>query len=475
MAYRYGERTQRMMFPESIEDYVPADAPVRAYDAFVEALDLEQLGLAWEPSKAGCPQYDPRAMLKLLLYGYSYGWRSSRKFERECHYNLSFIWLLGGLKPDHKTIAEFRRKNPIALKRVLGQGARLCLELGLIEGNTLFVDGSPLRGNASLKKSWTPKRCQKVLGKVEQRIEEILAECEQIDQKETGSPSLVHLQEELKDRQFLQDKVQGILAKLQTEERASLNTTDEDCVRLHSPQGSYAGYNAQSVVDQKHGLIVHVEAVSTNEDSGQFAAQIDQAQETLEIPCKTACSDAGYCNYDELKKVSVQGVDVIVPTRQQAQKGPAGAFAKSAFHYQDQNDVYVCPAGQELRYRQTDQDNRRIYAAGGKTCRDCEHFGVCTTAKKNGRRICRYEDESYREQLAHRYLEPDAQATYKLRRQKVELPFGHWKRNLEVTTLWLRGRAGANAELSLLGICFNMVRMINLLGVTGVIKKLAHS
>ena len=158
MAYRYGDRKQKTLFPQSIDEYIPHDAPVRAYDVFVDSLDFNELGIKIEPHKVGCPQYAPKNMLKLLLYGYSYGVRSSRKLEREAHYNLSFIWLTGGLKPDHKTIAEFRRKNKSALKNVLKQCARLCIKLDLIEGNTLFVDGSNIRANASIKNSWTKER-----------------------------------------------------------------------------------------------------------------------------------------------------------------------------------------------------------------------------------------------------------------------------------------------------------------------------
>ena len=170
MAYRYGDRRQKILFPQSIDEYIPQDAPVRAYDVFVDALDFDQLGIQIEPDKVGCPQYDPKAMLKLLVYGYSYGVRSSRKLERETHYNLSFIWLSGGLKPDFKTIAEFRRNNKTALANVLKQCARLCIKLGLIEGNTLFVDGSKIRANASINSSWNEDRCSKRLEKIDTRI-----------------------------------------------------------------------------------------------------------------------------------------------------------------------------------------------------------------------------------------------------------------------------------------------------------------
>ncbi|MEW5993278.1 MAG: transposase [Candidatus Zixiibacteriota bacterium] len=190
-----------MLLPSSIEEYVPADAPVRAYDAFVEALDFGQLGIELDAGKVGNSSYDPKAMLKLLVYGYSYGVRSSHKLERETHYNLSFIWLTGGLRPDHKTIAEFRRKHKSSLRKVLKQCARLCLELDLIEGNTLFVDGSDVRANASLSHHWTEDRCMKRLTKVDRRIEEILAECERTDGQESASGSWVKMREELADQQ----------------------------------------------------------------------------------------------------------------------------------------------------------------------------------------------------------------------------------------------------------------------------------
>ncbi len=151
---------------------------MRAYDAFVETLNFNELKLHLDAHKVGCPEYNPKAMLKLLLYGYSYGFRSSRKLERATYHNVSFIWLMGGLKPDHKTIAEFRRKNKASLKDVLKTCARLCIKLNLIAGNTLFVDGSKVRANASIKNTWTKEKCQRALGYIDTRIEAILSECD---------------------------------------------------------------------------------------------------------------------------------------------------------------------------------------------------------------------------------------------------------------------------------------------------------
>ena len=198
MAYRYGQdRNQVMLFPQSIDQYVPDDHSVRAYDAFVDSLDFEQLGISLDAHKVGNSQYDPRSMLKLLLYGYSYGVRSSRKLEREVYNSLSFIWLIKNLKPDHKTIAEFRRKNKKALKRALKLCARLCLKLDLIDGNTLFVDSTKVRANAGKThqhlKSWYKQQ----LNQVDQRISHILTECEHIDKDEAQLDSMVKMPKEL--------------------------------------------------------------------------------------------------------------------------------------------------------------------------------------------------------------------------------------------------------------------------------------
>ena len=234
MAYRYGNRYQMELLPKSIEEYVKADDPVRVYDAFVETLNFNELKLTLDPNKVGCPEYYPKAMLKLLTYGYSYGLRSSRKLERAIYHNVSFIWLMGGLKPDHKTIAEFRRKNKAPLKNVLKICARLCIRLNLIAGNTLFVDGSKVRANASIKNTWTKEKCERALGKIDSRIEAILSECDAVDEYEKSQDSLVKMKKELTDKKVLKAKVEKILKELKEKNKKSINTTDSECTRINS-------------------------------------------------------------------------------------------------------------------------------------------------------------------------------------------------------------------------------------------------
>ena len=370
MAYRYGDRFQLGLFPPSIEDYVASNNPVRAYDAFVEALDLNALGIEIDPNRVGNPEYDPKAMLKLFVYGYSYGIKSSRKLEREIHHNLAFIWLMGGLKPDHKTIAEFRRKNKGALRKVLRQCARMCLRLDLISGNALFVDGTKIRANASRSQTHDQAYYEQLLSEIDGRIEQLMEESEKLDETEQDQTSWVEMEQELTQKKHLKDKVQEALRVLRETEREKINLTDPDCAIMHSIQGSHASYNVQSVVDEQNGLIVHAEAVSETSDLNQFARQIDQANEVLGKPCEVASADAGYADTEELQKIDGKQIKVVVPSQRQALHEEEGPFSKSHFRYDKEQDCYWCPQGHRLSYVGTDKSSgkRHYQITRGKIC-----------------------------------------------------------------------------------------------------------
>lgn len=476
MALREGNRRQMELLPPSIEQYVSEDAPVRAYDAFVDTLDFDELGIDTDPSKEGNPSYDPRSMLKLLIYGYSYGVRSSRKLERETHDNLSFIWLMGGLKPDHKTIAEFRRKHKEALRQALTQCVRLCLKLDLIAGNVLFVDGSKIRGNASITNSWDKKKCQQVLEKAEKKIEEALAEAEALDAAEAEQSSLVAVSKKLENGLTLKEQVGQIMAELEQSDKKNLNTVDRDCTRVNNFQGSGAGYNAQVVVDDKNGLIVSCDAVNTNNDLGQFSAQIEQAMEVLGKPPQTAVADSGYAFTEDLAKIDKQQIQVIVPTQRLASGKEVGEYDKRNFRYDKEKDCYFCPMNKELIYNSlTRKRYGQIYAIKeAETCLSCPAFGKCTTAKR-GRKVSRLDEEELRERLEAEYHLSENQAIYKRRQEKVELVFGHIKRNLGVSSFLLRGIEGVRAEMAILSVCFNIRRMISLLGLKGLVERLSNA
>lgn len=477
MAFITGSRKQISFLPPKIDDYVGKEDPVRVYDAFVESLNLHEMGIIIDPCQAGAHSFEPKAMLKLIVYGYSYGIRSSRKLERACYHNLSFMWLISGVLPDYRTIARFRSDNKEAIKQVLKQNVKLCVELGLIEGNTLFLDGSKFRANASINNTWDEERCRKSLEIAEKNIERIMEEAEQIDKEEANAGTLVKLDEELRDQKKMQAKVQEIVKTLKETGKEKINTTDKDSVNGKTRQGSHAIINCQVTTDEKYGLIVQGEAVSQNNDLNQLTPQLEQATETLGKAPEKAITDAGYFSLKDLEKVP-EGIKVIMPTRKQAQKEnrktEVKPFSIEEFSYDKERDVYICPEGKILENKGIafGSQEKISYKARGKECMGCKHFGICTTSK-NGRWVVRMvKQEEQKKRLEEIYHEEESQKLYKLRKEKAELPFGHMKRNLGAGQFMLRGREKINAELSILSTCFNIARMMTIIGIPMLIAKL---
>lgn len=474
MAYRYGQdRKQIMLFPQSIDQYVTEDHPVRAYDAFVDALSFNELGIDLDARKVGNSQYHPHLMLKLLLFGYSYGIKSSRKLERETYNNIAFIWLMKNLKPDHKTIAEFRRNNKKALKKALKLCARLCLKLNLIEGNILFVDGTKIRANAGKKQQHLKKWYQNQLKDVDQRINQLLAECEHLDQDESDQGSWAKLPKELAQHQRLKQTIVSALDEFTNRsshtkngKQRKVNRVDPQSTVMQSPQGTHPGYNMQSVVDDKNGLIVSVDAVSDANDKNQFAQQIKAAEETLDKKCQIACADSGYSDIEQLGKVDSEQTKVIVPSQKQASQKPPETFDKSQFVYNEQTDCYRCPQGQRLIFRrfQNKERTKRDYRIEKPAiCRACQHFGSCTKSNQ-GRTVVRHVNEELKERIEQRYEQPEYRQIYEKRKQRVEHPFGYIKKAIGFTQFGLKGLHGAQAEAAIVATCFNLTRMITLLG-----------
>lgn len=474
MPIMYGDRYQLTLFPRSVEDYVPENDGVRAYDAFVDLLDWAAIKFDAPDNDMGRPKYDPRTMLKLLLYGYSYGVRSSRKLERACHHNLSFIWLAGGLTPDHKTIAEFRRKNKKLLHNIFKQCVRFCLKCDLIDGNAFFLDGTKVRANASIKNSYTREKCIKTLSRIDEHIDKLLNECEEIDQQEADEGPHGKLEKELSDNRSLRSKVESVMKELDEENIKSKNIVDPDCSNMRSTQGAHASHNVQTVVDGKNGLIAHIDTTNQSNDSRQFAEQITKANEAIGKKCKSACADAGYANTDELKKIADQNIKVVVPSQRQALHKEQGPFSNDKFTYDKELDQYTCPAGNALTYRGLNRRKKvKVYhITDADLCRQCSHFGVCTRSDA-GRKLARLINEEYKQALEKQYLEPESQAIYKRRKELCEHPFGHIKRNLKLDAFLMRGRDGVLAEMSLLAACFNIRRIMSILGIQGIVARQA--
>jgi transposase len=474
MAYRHGnDRSQMMVLPPKVDLFVSQQNPVRAYDAFVNALDFKEIGIDLNDHKVGNSEYDPRSMLKLLLFGYSYGVKSSRKLEREVHNNLSFIWLMKQLKPDHKTIAEFRRKNKTALKKAFTLCAKVCLNLGLIEGNVLFVDGTKIRANAGIanlhKEDWYKKQQDEI----EERIRSLLDECERTDNDESACGSLVNMPEGLEKAEKLKESIEKILKEFkdkpeQTKTDGKINSVDPESVLTKGRQGTHCGYNVQNVVDDKNGLIVHTEVVSESNDLHQLAPQILKAEAELGHKCQVACGDAGYSNATQIAKLESPERIVVVPSKAQASGKEVSPFEKRSFAYDAVTDCYLCPEGHRLIFRRLkEKEQQKEYRIENRSdCRKCPNFGQCTESKQ-GRTITRHLLEETVEKVALRFKDPEIRKIYDRRKARIEHTFGFIKKVLGFGQFNLRGREGAGAEASIVATCFNITRMITILGGVG--------
>lgn len=479
MAFNVSNRHQPTMFPAAIEDYVPTDSPARVYDAFVEALDFADLGIKIEPNpNGGAYEYYPKDLMKLLIYGPSYGIRSSRKLERACHDNLSFIWLMGGMKPDYRTIARFRAENKTAIKKVLKQCVRMCLKMDLIEGNVLFVDGCKIRASASIHNTWTKERCEKHIKKIEEKIDLLIESCEKEDAEEQGNSSLVRLKENIQDKAQWINKIKDVLVELEATGKKSINSIDSDCVNGKTRQGTHAIHNMQTTTDGKHGLIVNTECVGQSNDYNQLSPQMEQSSETIGHKPQHVVADSGYASVDDLKKISSE-INIVVPSKKQAQaaKGACavGEFDRTRFIFNEEKNEYTCPMVNRLRYiGRSKATGQELYKAQGSMCRGCVHFGdpklgKCTHCP-TGRKIARLTDEKFKEQLEENYMKPENQKLYALRKETAEHPFGHLKRNLGAGQFLLRGKEKVNAEAAVLATCFNMARMMTIMGIQGLIS-----
>lgn len=465
MAYREGNRNQIMMFPPSIEEMIEETDSVRIYDEFVEQLDIESIGLKLNNKKEGNPEYHPKAMLKVLLYGYSYGIRSSRRIERALHHNITFMWLSGGLKPDHKTISLFRKRNRSALKEMFRKCVELCIKLNVVEGNTLYVDGSKVRANAGMKNSFTKVQAKERMAQLDRRISRMLKECDLADKQEEDQGSWIKLQESLstakKRRAAIAEALDGMADK---DEIVSSNLTDPECRIMAGRQGSHASYNVQIVTDDQHGLIVGSDVVSDGNDNRQLKNQLEKASDLLGKNPEVIVADKGYSNRKDFDELTDAKIGVVVPPIQYAcTRAQSTTFPSSAFNYHEQNDTYQCPSGHFLHPISSKKIVKTYRITNAKLCQNCPHFGICTTSRR-GRYISRHENESVFEKIRAFYYSEKGQAIYRFRGQKIEHVFGHFKKNLGVSSFLLRGRESAIAELAILSTCFNLRRLATILG-----------
>lgn len=472
------DRQQTVLLPETLEDYVGPENPVRVIDAFVDGLALAGLGFTRvTPAETGRPGYDPRALLKLYLYGYLHRVRSSRRLERETHCNVEVMWLVRRLTPDHKTISDFRATHAAALPNVFRAFTVVCRQLDLFGAELVGIDGTKLRAVNAKARSHTPRELRALLRRIDARIRGYLGELAAQDQAEEPGPGDAGdpadpgepLRAKLARLEARQAEYQALLATMAATGATQVTLTDPESRRMKTGAGTQVCYNAQIAVDAKHHLIVAEAVTNAETDVHQLSPMATAAQEALGAPPGlTAAADAGYHNGPEIVACLAAGIVPEVPAPPAPRRAAAGAgFAKAEFRYDPAADAYRCPAGQVLPFRFVAREGEQAYRyyANAAACHGCPLRAQCTgaTDPAQGRRLKRWAHEAVLEAMAERVRA--APAARVRRKSLVEHPFGTIKRWDDAGYLVVRGLAKVRAEFSLMTLAYNLRRVIRVLGV----------
>jgi len=490
--FKSGEsREQPSLFPPRIEDYVGPANPVRAIDSFVCALDLAELGFRYADRRAGVgqPPYDPSDLLKLYLYGYINQIRSSRRLEREACRNLELIWLLKNLKPGYRTIANFRKENWAALKAANRGFVLLLRELGLVGGTLVAVDGALFHGNASKDSIFTRGKLAKQIAQLDQEIETYgmsldandAAEAQQrADGSEDGNKGGGgDVGDKMKELMARRERAQADLKELETGDKGQVSKTDSDARLLSKGDQTIAGYNVQSVVDDKHKLIVASEVVNRS-DAGHLYEMAKAAKEILEAETLQILADTAYYNSEDLKACEDDGVVAYVPPHEGNGKlEKEGRFARKDFSYDAATNTYRCPAGQLLHPTKTPWTNTsgRIeirYLGSRATCGACPLKASCLSSKTDYRSVSRWEHEDVLDRHRQRMASEGAGELMRRRSAIVEHPFGTLKCRAGYQHFLVRGFDKVRGEWSLMALCYNFTRILNILGFDRFVAHMAE-
>ena len=463
MNHRAGlDRSQTLLFPERLEDYIAAENPVRFLDAFVTSLDLHVLGFA----KARCadtgrPPYDPAVLLKLYLYGYLHRVRSSRMLEAECQRNVEVLWLLGKLAPDFKTIADFRKDNLQPLKAVARQFTLLCRKLELFGGELLAVDGSKFTAVNARDQNFNADKLKDLIERADARLAEYFQQLDAGDAAEPGPAALSQseLARKIAALQERQDWHKELLGELD-EDQKQISVTDPDTRKMPTAHGMIVGYNAQVAVDARHKLIAAADVTNEGSDYQQLANVALEAKANLELSRTEVVADAGYYNASEVSRCVEQQITPFIPKADTSANTARGLYGKSQFKYDAVKNEYACPAGAALTYRFSTYELGRelqYYRASG--CKTCALKSRCTRNKGN-RTITREANEHLMEAMAARMRQQPEK--FKLRKTLAEHPFGTIKRWFGYTHFLLKGLAKVQCEWSLTTLAYNLKRVLNL-------------
>jgi len=468
--------SEQSTLPECLDDWIDESNAVRVIDAFADVLNLVDLGFdGVAPAATGRPSYHPAVLLKLYIYGYLNRVKSSRRLEREAGRNVEVMWLLGRLVPDHKTIADFRKDNGPAIRKVCARFVDLCREMGLLARASVAIDGSKFKAVNNRDRNFTRGKVERRRAQLDESVARYLSQLDTADRQEP-SETLVLKTTRLKEKLAkLESEMQRLAAieKLMLaspDQQISLTDPDSRSMATSGRGSGVVGYNVQVAVDTEHHLIVTHEVTNTGSDRSQLANVAKAAKAVLQVDKLEAVADRGYYHGEEILACEQAGIAVTLPKPMTSGAKAEGRFGKQDFVYLPDEDVYRCPAGERLTYHFTAEEHgqqlRRYWTSA---CRTCAIKDQCTTGKE--RRITRWEHEHVLEAVQQR-LDKNPQAM-RVRRETVEHPFGTIKMRMGATHFLMKTLPRVASEMALCVLAYNLTRVMNIVGIKPLMAAIA--
>jgi transposase len=466
------DRTQVSLLPDCVDDYVGTDNPVRVIEAFVEQLDLREMGFeSVDPEVTGRPAYHPSVLLKIYIYGYLNRVQSSRRLEQETQRNLELMWLTGRLMPDFKTIANFRKDNGKAIRRVCRQFIVLCRELNLFTQALVAIDGSKFKAVNNRDKNFTSGKMKRRMASINESIERYLTAMDTADRAEPEVAALKkgRLQDKIEALKQQMERLRAIETQMNASPDKQVSLTDPDARSMKNREGGIVGYNVQTAVDAEHHLIVAHEVINEGVDRDQLSTMAEKAKAALGAEELTVVADRGYYKSEEVLECTQSGINPIVPKTMTSNNLSEGRFDKQDFIYIAADDEYRCPAGERAIKRFTTiEHGLTIHKYWASACPRCPIKAQCTRGEY--RRITRWEHEVVLEAMQERLdRQPDSM---RVRRRTVEHPFGTLKMWMGATHFLTRTLARVRTEMSLHVLAYNLKRVMQILGIGEMLRVL---
>ena len=466
------DRSQTTLFPDRLDDYIAEDNPVRVVDVFVDALDLGGLGFGRvEPEVTGRPGYHPSVLLKLYIYGYLNRVQSSRRLEREAGRNVEVMWLTGRLAPDHKTIADFRKDNGKAIRKVCARFVALCRQLDLLADASVAIDGSKFKAVNARDRNFTRAKMKRRQEQIEESVDRYLHQLDSADRQEPSlarSMKTERLHEKIATLKEEMQRLEVLEARMLATPDQQISLTDPDA-RSMATSGRGSGmvaYNVQTAVDIKHHLIVAHEVTNVGTDRSQLFAIAQKAKAAVGTDSLDVVADRGYFKSKEILACDRAGITVTLPKPVTSGVRAKGRYGKQDFRYVAEDDVYICPAGERLIYHYTNVEKgltlRRYWT---NVCQSCSIQHLCTTNKN--RRITRWEHEQLLETVQRRLDEHPEKM--RQRRETVEHPYGTIKSWMGYTHFQMKTLKRVATEMALHVLAYNIKRVINIMGIGALI------